>query len=168
MVSSLEQRFPNLRVILREDFNNYSTLNILYSGRTIHRDLAEERGHTLCVQFLSDPAKAYLEDRRLHNNASYTSRTNSPPTLLPPSLTGGGRGPGHADVHRGGRGPQSHKGEEEKGVQLSLKTKGIPHLQGNKHLSICIKKVVHISVCALVKWLTLCCVYLQEGFVAVK
>jgi predicted phosphatase len=32
------------------------------------KDLAEERGHTLCVQFLSDPAKAYLEDRRLHNN----------------------------------------------------------------------------------------------------
>ena len=42
----------------------------MYTLHFTHRDLAEERGHTLCVQFLNDPAKAYLEDRRLHNNAS--------------------------------------------------------------------------------------------------
>ena len=33
----------------------------------IYRDLAEERGHRECVQFLTNPMKAYMEDRKLHN-----------------------------------------------------------------------------------------------------
>ena len=43
-----------------------------YSGR----DLAEERGHTQCVEFFNNPMKAYMEDRKLRNTVRETFSTS--------------------------------------------------------------------------------------------
>ena len=154
MVSSLEQRFPHIRGVLREDFD-YSTLSILYSGLYTGTWQKREDTHFVCSSWATQP--------RLTSKTADCTTTQVPPLILtphpilPPYPTGGGRGPGHADVHRGDRGPQSHKGEEEKGVQLSLKTKGILHLQTSEHkrkesrphMCLRAREVANIALCLI-------------------
>jgi ankyrin repeat protein len=48
-------------------YNHNIDLNQKDYDGFIPKDLAEERGHRECVQFLTNPMKAYMEDRKLHN-----------------------------------------------------------------------------------------------------